>query len=429
LKFKFKQIGVLLEKIKSLKGQGKNLSLYLLAVIISSLINVIINPFLATNLSPKDYAIIGYFTSFNLLFLPIISFSLLSYYERNYFKIEEKLRQSVLDTLLVSQLLLGSISLLIVFLGFFIYMQIAKVYFPFFPFAILCFTPTFFNCFYNFLLVEKRMKKQATYYFKIVLLNALVGAIFAILFVVVLKNGASGRFLSILIPAVLIGVYSLFKLLSTFKFNKRIFYEAISFGWPISVSGILYYFVSGIDRAMLEPLNEITTFGIYSVAVQIAAFLSLFYAALVQTFEPDIYKSIAENNRRKLIKIISGIIALNSIPVIVFILLAHPIVSILTFGRYTDSTGFAQILAVKNIPMAFCFLISNIIIGYGYPKVEMLNRMIGAVSSVFMFKLLINNYGFYGAAWGQSVSFILMTLISSFFIFYKLKLIKSKKLQ
>jgi O-antigen/teichoic acid export membrane protein len=208
-------------------------------------------------------------------------------------------------------------------------------------------------------------------------------------------------------------------LFSSFNYSPKVFREALSFGWPISLSAILYYFLSGVDRALLEPLNDTINFGLYNVAIQIVAYLYIFYTALSNTFEPDIYRSIAENNRKKLLKIVFGIILLNAIPIIVFILLAQPLVKILTFGRYTEAAEFARILAVKNIPMSLCFLVSNIIIGFGYPKVELINRFFGAVISVITFKLLISRYGFLGAAWGHTIAFVMMTLISLIFVGHK----------
>jgi O-antigen/teichoic acid export membrane protein len=403
----------------------RNLSLYLIASIISSAIGITINPFLAANLSPEDYAIIGYFSSFNLLFLPIISFSLLSYYSRNYFLIKEEERQSVLDTLLAAQVLIGLLGLLIVLFGFYFYMKFAHVHFSFFPFAILCFVPIFFNCFYNFLLTEQKMKMQATSFLWLMIVNTLLHAFFAIWYVVILHRGATGRFWAILIPSTLTGAYSFMKLSSQFKFNTKIFKDAIKFGWPISLSAILYYFLSGVDRAMLEKLNDNATFGYYNVAVQIAGYLYIFYTAISQTFEPDIYKTIAENKTNKLKKLVLGIVSLNTFPTLLFIIFAYPVIKILTYGKYVDSTQFAQIIAIKHIPMSLCFLVSNIIIGYGYPKVELINRAVGALISVLLFQYLIRHYGFMGAAWGQSIIFVFMTLISGLFLVYKMKLKKN----
>lgn len=419
MKHKYKDLIAHIVQTHIFKVQFRNLSLYLLAAIFSSFIGVLINPFLAANLSHEDYAIIGYFTSFNLLVLPIVSFSLLSYYSRNYFRINEDERQMVLDTLLISQLVIGSFSMIFILGGMYIYMKSANVGFSFLPYSLLCFIPVFFNCFYNFLLIETRMKRQAKTYFRITILNALTGAVFALIFVVILKGGALGRFWAILIPSFAFGLYGFIRLFSSFNYSPKVFREALSFGWPISLSAILYYFLSGVDRALLEPLNDTINFGLYNVAIQIVAYLYIFYTALSNTFEPDIYKSIAENNRKKLLKIVFGIILLNAIPIIVFILLAQPLVKILTFGRYTEAAEFARILAVKNIPMSLCFLVSNIIIGFGYPKVELINRFFGAVISVITFKLLISRYGFLGAAWGHTIAFVMMTLISLIFVGHK----------
>jgi O-antigen/teichoic acid export membrane protein len=416
--------------LRKILKHSTNLSLYLLSSVITSILGIIINPFLAANLSPHDYAVLGYFLSFNLLISPIISFSLLSYYSRNYFKIKEENRQEVIDTLLVTQVIMGLAGLLLALCGFYLYFEITEVNFPFYPFALLCFVPIFFTCFYNFLLVDIRMKRQALKYLKITVTYALSGVLFALLFVVILKRGATGRLWSILIPAVGIGIYSFKKLFSKIQFNKKILKDAIQFGWPISISAILYYFLSGVDRAMLERLNDATTFGNYNVAMQISGYLYLFYAALNQTFEPDIYRSISENKIKKLTVIVIMIAVLTAIPTIIFIIFAEPVIRILTYGRYMAATGFAQVLALKNIPMAFCFLISNVIIGFGYPKVELVNRIAGAVLSIIAFRLLIMKYGFYGAAVGNSVSYIIMTIISSLFIIYKLnpfKIIRERR--
>ncbi|HQK68837.1 MAG TPA: oligosaccharide flippase family protein [Bacteroidales bacterium] len=417
----------LLQNTIYIRKHSKNLSLYLVASFITPFFGIIINPFLAINLTPEDYAIIGFFNSFNMLISPILSFSLISYYSRNYFRIKESDRQITLNTLVVSQLIIGFVGLIIVLIGFFIYVEITNVNFPFYPYAILCFLPIFLNCFYSLFLVEKRMKKQAFSFLKVVSINAILSTLFAILFVVILKRGAIGRFLSVLIPAIFLGFFSFFSLLSRFQFNLKIFKEAISFGWPISLSAILYYFLTGIDRVFLEQINDITTLGYYNVAIQITGYLYIFYSALIQTFEPDIYKAISENKRIRVFKIVIGIIALNALPVIIFILFANPVVRILTFGRYMASVKFTQILAIKNIAISFCFLISDVIIGYGYPKVELTNRIIGAGLSIISFKILIDKFGFYGAAWGQTIAFLIMTLISGSFVTYKILVRKGEK--
>jgi dsRNA-specific ribonuclease len=46
------------------------------------------------------------------------------------------------------------------------------------------------------------------------------------------------------------------------------------------------------------------------------------------------------------------------------------------------------------------------------PRYELINRILGSVLALLMYKYFIENWGFYGAAWGQSLSWIGMGIIS-----------------
>lgn len=396
----------------------KTSSIYLLSAFFTAGAAVVINPFLAKNLSPEDYAIIGYFNSFNLIILPILNFSLISYYLRNYYKIPEERRQIVSDTILIALLLYGFIALLAILIIFYLYCQWRNVSFPFYPYALLAFAPIYSNNVINLFLVNCRLRREAGLYGMLNVFNALIGALLAILLVVVYKYGAAGRLLATLLTSVVISVYCIKQLFGRLQFDLAVIKEAFLFGWPLSLSAILWYFLSGIDRAMLERLNDSYTFGFYNVGLQIAAYFGLFYKAIEQTFEPNIYKAIAENKKRKLAKIIVGIILLNAVPNIIFIVFAPLIINLLTYNRYTAASGFAQILALQNITLSLYYAASTVIVGYGYTKSQLVIRIAGAVLSIIMFRWLIVQYQFYGAAWGQVMSFMIMTIISICFIMY-----------
>ncbi len=70
------------ERIKSYLS---NAGIYLGASLISSLLAVIINPLMAMNLSPEDYAISTYYTSFGTLYGPVLGFFITDYYLRKYY--------------------------------------------------------------------------------------------------------------------------------------------------------------------------------------------------------------------------------------------------------------------------------------------------------------------------------------------------------
>ncbi|MGN1210223.1 MAG: hypothetical protein ACI4TM_00940, partial [Candidatus Cryptobacteroides sp.] len=72
---------------------------YMGASVIPMLLNLLVNPLIAMNMSPEDYAVTGYFTSFNALINPVITFYLLHYYIKSYFTLDEKGRLALRATI------------------------------------------------------------------------------------------------------------------------------------------------------------------------------------------------------------------------------------------------------------------------------------------------------------------------------------------
>lgn len=400
----------------------KSGSLYLFSSLFTGLIGIVINPYLAKNLSPEDYAIIGYFSSFNLIILPLINFSLISYYLRNYYIIKEDRREIVSDTILICLIFYGVIALFLVFIAFYFYWKFNNVSFPFFPYALITFAPIYFNNFILLFQVQCRLTSQAKKYAKLAIFNASLNALFAIFLVVIFKFGATGRLIATLLASIIVGYFCFHRMLVKMQFDWTVVKDALKFGWPLSISAILWYFLSGVDRAILEKLGDTYTFGFYNVAIQMSGYLLVFYNVIAQTFEPDIYKAIAENKKRRLIKIIASIFSLNALPNVIFIIFAPFIIGLLTYNRYTDSSDFARILALKNIVLALYYAIIAIVIGYGYTKSHLIIMVLGSISSFFIYKILITHYSFLGAAWGQVLAIFVLVAIVFLFLLIKLKI-------
>jgi len=115
-------------------------------------------------------------------------------------------------------------------------------------------------------------------------------------------------------------------------------------------------------------------------------------------------------------------VALNAVPNLIFIALAPLIIGLLTYNRYTDAYPFAQIYALKNISISFYHASSSVIVGYGFTKSQLSFVITGAVLSYFMFQALIDRFGFYGAAWGQVLSMLIIASLAFGFIVVKFNL-------
>lgn len=395
----------------------KNLSLYLLASIVSGILSVLFNPFLAANLSSLDYSIIGYYSSFSPLFTPILNFSLISFYVRKYFKIPEDKRQLTLDTIITTLLIWGAISTLFILALFFTYCRIAKVELPFFPFAMMSVFQLFFNNFLLLYQVECRMRREAKRYFKITMSASLITILLSIILVIIFKFGAIGRMSALLLSSACIGLFAIKKLRSKFRVDKSILKEAVSFGWPVSCSYIIQYFLLGIDLALLEPLNDVVNMGLYSIAITLTGYLSVFYTALAQTFEPDTYKAVAQYNYKKLVKIVALISSLLIFIIIIFVVFAKPVIAILTANRYTEAYHFARILSIGIIATYLMVAIEGIINAFGFTKIGLINKIISSAIAVTAYYYLIKTQGFFGAALGRVFAPFTVFLISAVSLF------------
>ena len=401
----------IINRLKGYSVQMKNLSWFLAASIISAIIGIAFNPFLAKNLSALDYSIIGYFGSFGGLFTPILNFSVISYYVKSYFQIAEEKRQEVCDTILVTLFFWGMLSSIFILAGFYAYFQVQHVELPFAPYAFLLIVQLFGNNFALFYQVNCRMKRQAKKYFWVVLALSLITLVLSVVFVILIKWGAFGRMLSGTAASLVLASYSVKKVMRKFRFSKEIFKEAFRFGWPISVAGIIQYFILGLGLIMVEPLGDTATMGLFAIGVSFAGYLNIFYTSLAQTFEPDMYKAVAEYDYQRILKITLLIVGILSLVVLTFCIFAKPVTAFLTAGRYTEAFRFAQIISIGTITTYLMSTMKMLLNAFDFSKGCLVNQIIAALLSVAFYVLMREYFGFYGVAWANVITPLFVVLI------------------
>lgn len=396
--------------VNKFKKQITNLSIYMLAAMIPMILSLLANPFIAKNLSPTDYAIVGYYTAFNTLFGPFVNFYLLHYYTKKFYELNADERLTLKSTIFKSLIYFSFVLAFVVFILLYIY----TVFFnknsqiPFLPYALLTVIYLPLTGIYTLNLTEYRMLRESKKFFNLSVVNGVLGVALAILFVVIFKWGADGRLWAMFLSAFIIFTYVLIKNkdLLKIKFDYNIFKTACKFCFPLVIASMLTFFSSGYDKVILERTGDITALGIYSVGAVIASYLHVFSTSINDTFQPDIFKSIAEKNMRKCFNYIIIKLSIMSFCVVCFIVLAPYIIDILTFGRYVNSTKFASILAISSITSMLYYSMSQVTVAMGYTTITLWNKIIGSVLSIASFGFLIPAYGATGAAWGVVLSYI-----------------------
>ena len=200
-------------KFSQVLKQGKNLGIYMSASLIPMVLSLITNPWIAKNLPPVDYAIIGYYQGFNTLLTPFINFYLLHYYTKRFFETtdseRELLRATIFKSLIYFSLILSTIAIG----GLYIY----TAYFnkdsqiSFFPYAIISVMSLPVVGIYSLSLTDFRMQRRSWDFFKLSVSNGILVTFVTLLFVVIFKWGAFGKLSATLLATTAVFIYLLIK--------------------------------------------------------------------------------------------------------------------------------------------------------------------------------------------------------------------------
>jgi len=388
----------------------QNISIYILASLIPMVLSLVVNPLIALNMEPADYAIVGYFRSFNTLIAPLIAFYSLQYYSKRYFELSDDerlhLKAMIMQSMVYFSFLLATFSFVAIYIYTIFFNTRSKI--PFYPYALLSVFAIPLTGIVSLMLTDYKMQKNSVAFFKLSVSKGAIGVVAALIFVVVFKLGALGRLTAAFIANLLFFLWCLNKNIDAFrrKFDWTIFKSMVRFTWPLTIAAMLGFFSMGYDRVFLERVGDVKELGYYVVAAQMAAYLTVFSDAVGTTFRPDLYEGIIHRNWKKVTKIVALIVGLSSFVVIGFIVAAPILVAILTAGKYTYSTKYAQVLALSQITSVLYYAVSQITIALGLTKITLINRILGSVLVVIMFSYCISKWQYMGAAWGQVLSFV-----------------------
>ena len=379
-------------------------------------LNLIANPFIAMNMSPEDFAITGYFTSFGSLLTPLVNFYFLQYYIKRYYECNPEQRIELKAAVFKLLIVYSFIATLICLVGVWGYIMIfnSNIQFSIFPYMPLALLSMPLTGIYSLELADYKMQKNSRAYFKLSVVAGVLSTLSVVLLVVILKMAAFGKLLAPLLINLAIFIYVLLKHRQLWKVKVEDSYyrSMFKFCWPLAAAAMLGYFTNGFDKTYLETVGDVTEYGYYCVAASMAAYLHLFSSAISNTFQPDVYESIATHNNRKLLKVFGVQVGLLSILVAIFILVCPLVVYVLTAGRYMESTTYTRVISIATVTSTLYFNINCFTIAKGYPKLSMWTSVIGSGLIIVAMSFAVKNWTYMGGAWMASFSYIIFFVVN-----------------
>lgn len=395
---------------------AKNLTTYFGASLIPMLLSLVTNPLIAKNMSPKDYAISGYYQSFTSLISPIIVFYLVHYYIKEYFKQDETQRLQLFATIAKALIWFSGVISLLCFVALLLYLLYVNsdFSFPIMPYLAMMVFSLPLTGLYSLQQAKLRMERDAKAFFRLSVVNSVFTLILVLLFVVVFRWGAFGKLLGPLIGNFFIFLFLVFKFRQVWKVRTSIsdFKPIFFFCLPLALSAMLGYFTNGFSTTYLESIGDTTEYGIYIVGSSIGAYLTVFATAIGNTFQPDLYETVIKKQWNRYIKICAIEISFITIVAILFILFSSNIISVLTAGRYVASTRYAQIIALSTISSGIYYLINQLSIATDHPQLYLYTSVIGSIFIVLLMPLVVNKWSYYGGAWMTVMSYVLFSIIN-----------------
>jgi O-antigen/teichoic acid export membrane protein len=402
-------------------GYIKHISAYFSASLIPMLLMLVINPLIALNMSPEDYAITGYYSSFNNLISPLIIFYMIHYYNKRYFELNQEGRQQLKALLFKAVSVFSFIVAVVCFIVLYAYIKVFNTTIQFAILPYLAFTVFALPLMglFNLELADFRMGRDSKSFLKLSVFNGVILVLLNLLFVVIAKWGATGKLLAPLVANVVVFSYLFIKNHKLLKVQSswKQFGEILKFCWPLTIGAMLGYFSSGFDKTYLESLGNVTEYGFYIVGSSIAGYLYTFSTSISSTFQPDIYEAVAKNDNKLLARTIAIQIVLVSLVVALFIILCPLVIRILTAGRYIHSTTYARIISVSTVTSAVYYIVNNYTIAKGYPRLYLYTTVLSSLMIVLLMPVAINKYEYIGGAWMVSGSYVILTGINLFLLY------------
>ena len=394
----------------------RGISLYFGASAIPLMLSVIINPIIAMNMSPRDYAITGYFTSFNSLLTPLIQFYLIGYYLKQFFRLKRSERIKLYALIFKNLIYLSAIITIFAMAILYIYIDLIHptAIFPVLPYLILAIAPLSLAGIYNLRLADLRIRRKNGAYFRLSVAHGITGMLATLLLVAVFHLGAIGK-LSATLTVELIFFTTLIiaarRILSidTHGVPMR---PIILFCAPLVAGAMMQYFADGYTATYLESLGNVTEYGLYIVGASIGSYIMVFSCAVSAIFQPDFYHAIANSNRIALLNTLTTEFGIIILVVTTFIILAPYLVNVLTAGRYTASTYYARITSLGAITSAIFYRINSFSIATDHKTFYLFTTITGSLAIIFSMPLVTRYYGYIGGAYLRATSYLIFAIIN-----------------
>lgn len=381
-------------------------SVYLTSNILNSAIPFLLLPILTRYLSTEEYGKIAMFQIFLAGISTLIGCNTISAISRKYFddrKYDNELKEynnSCLFILLISSIVIFLfISIFIDQLSFILSIPPDWIY--------IATTISSVNYIISLRLIQWQVRGEAKKFGILQLSNSSTNITLSLILIIIFNQGSQGRidaqFISaiifFLISALLLKKSNLISIIP--KPNNSLVKDALSYSIPLLPHTVGVFFISFIDRFIINKEMGLSEAGIYMVGVQLSSTIAIIFNSLYQAYIPWLFEKLKKDNINDKVKIVKYTYLFFIFLVIsgILIFIISPIIIKFVVGE--------QYYSISNIIGWLClgqlfggmYLIMSGYIYYSKKTSRLaLITISSGITNVILLLIFIPKYGLIGAA-------------------------------
>ncbi|ELW9233891.1 oligosaccharide flippase family protein [Proteus mirabilis] len=381
-------------------------SVYLTSNILNSAIPFLLLPILTRYLSTEEYGKIAMFQIFLAGISTLIGCNTISAISRKYFddrKYDNELKEynnSCLFILLISSIVIFLfISIFIDQLSFILSIPPDWIY--------IATTISSVNYIISLRLIQWQVRGEAKKFGILQLSNSSTNITLSLILIIIFNQGSQGRidaqFISaiifFLISALLLKKSNLISIIP--KPNNSLVKDALSYSIPLLPHTVGVFFISFIDRFIINKEMGLSEAGIYMVGVQLSSTIAIVFNSLYQAYIPWLFEKLKKDNINDKVKIVKYTYLFFIFLVIsgILIFIISPIIITFVVGE--------QYYSISNIIGWLClgqlfggmYLIMSGYIYYSKKTSRLaLITISSGITNVILLLIFIPKYGLIGAA-------------------------------
>lgn len=197
------------------------------------------------------------------------------------------------------------------------------------------------------------------------------------------------------------------------RFKFKLALSLIKESWPLIFSGLAMSIYMRIDQVMLGQMLDMSSVGVYSVAVKLTEFANFIPGILISSLLPAIVLAQTKNKDLYLSRFrkLYGVLFIISIGFTLILALFSPQIIVLLYGEeYIGASPVLFIYAWSMIPLFLSIALAQYFVIEKKIKFSFYTTVIGAGLNILLNLLLIPHFGVIGAAIATVVSYSISVL-------------------